>query len=178
MFDPENHAPAHFKCNVAKGDGGGRAKTSAKVMFVCGPPCSGKNAYVAKNRKPGDMVVDYDALMAAISGQPEHEHVEAIKGFVFDARDAITDRIWKRGTPPGVTAWVIHTAPDPALRADYARRGATVVLLDPGMDVCLARAAAERPTEWQRYIREWYARQVAVTPELVRTTTGKSSRAW
>lgn len=38
-----------------------------QVILVCGPPASGKTTFVRNHMVPGDIVVDLDAIMQAIS---------------------------------------------------------------------------------------------------------------
>ena len=44
-----------------------------KVTVVYGPPAAGKSTLVADRWNPGDIVVDWDALLNAVTGQGEHQ---------------------------------------------------------------------------------------------------------
>ena len=65
-----------------------------RVILVAGPPCSGKTTYVTQRAKPGDLVLDQDAIGAAAMRQ----------GLAKVA--AMTDG----------TAWVIRCSPGPTQR--------------------------------------------------------------
>lgn len=130
------------------------------ITVVSGPPCSGKTTYVADNRKDGDVVVDLDALVVALgSGTTWDAKVVALA-----ARAAAIDCVL---SGVGVDAWII----DSNLRSDsrdrYVQAGADFVAVDPGMDVCLARAAG-RPAGTEDVIRGWYAAQDSKDYRLLR----------
>lgn len=42
----------------------------ARVMLVVGPPASGKSTYVESRMKPGDIILDLDAIRSEITGKP------------------------------------------------------------------------------------------------------------
>lgn len=44
--------------------------SAVPLVIVCGPPASGKSAWVAARARPGDVVIDLDAIVAEVSGQP------------------------------------------------------------------------------------------------------------
>src|SRR3990167_4665266 len=76
-----------------------------KVVVVCGPPGSGKSTYVAEHRKPHDIAVDLDALMAAISGRDWYDESPAHLTFAMAARDGIFNRLEQASGVP--TAWIV-----------------------------------------------------------------------
>jgi predicted kinase len=146
-------------CNSAKQDSLPPPEVPGlTVTLVAGPPCGGKNTYVLSQAGPADLVVDFDALAVAL--QPKgstHGHVEAHKQFVFEARDAVLERLRLGGH--GVrAAWVIASAPKKVDRERYRRRyGARVVVVSSPEEVCLRRAMGERPGDWYGYVRDWFA---------------------
>lgn len=125
------------------------------VTLVYGPPCAGKNTYVDRHRAPGDLVLDFDAIVTALGGAGGHDQPEQLRPFAFDCVDAVMRRL-ATGDHIVERAWVIHTAPTRAER-DPFRRGALVALV-PDQAVCEDRARRERPGEWLGYIENWYAR--------------------
>jgi len=123
------------------------------ATLITGSPCSGKNTYVSQHARPGDLIVDYDAIMMALSGHDSHQHSAALKGYVYDARDAVIKR-WMRKRD--IPIWVINSAPKRSLREHYRRQGFTVVTMDASLETCLSRARAERPRTWQDYVRRYF----------------------
>jgi len=123
------------------------------ATLVTGAPCSGKNTYVDQNKQPGDLVVDYDAIMAVLSGHDVHQHSAAIRSYAYDARDAVIKR-WMRKRD--LSIWVINSAPKRSMREYYRGQGFVVVTMDAGLETCLARARAERPAAWQEYVRRYF----------------------
>ncbi|MFI6609291.1 AAA family ATPase [Streptomyces sp. NPDC050507] len=128
------------------------------ITLVAGPPCAGKNRYVAEHKRPGDLVVDFDALIQALGGAGDHDQPDALKRYTYEARDAVVSRLMARRD---VDAWVILSAPDKRARETYMRRSCRTVLVLASEAVCLERARAERPPEWQDYVRNWFTRYEA-----------------
>lgn len=133
---------------------------TTQITLVTGPPCAGKNTYVRHRAKPGDLIVDFDAIISAIGGAGDHDQPEHLKPFALDARDAVVERLFT-ARHDVQTAWIILSAPQAKDRETYRRRGAHVVLLLPDQATCHARARAERPPAWLDYIDGWYS---AYTP--------------
>lgn len=123
------------------------------ATLVAGPPCSGKNYYVAHHKDTGDLVVDFDALMYAVGGDDYYSHPAALKRYVYEARDAVL-RTWLGRKD--VDLWVVLGAPKRADREWYARRGFRVVVMDADRATCLRRARLERPRLWQQYVANYF----------------------
>lgn len=126
----------------------------AAITVVVGPPCAGKSTYIAEQKSPDDVVVDFDRMAQAMGASRAHAATEPVRQVAFAARKAAISRVLG-----GVDAdaWVIHTNPWPGQLSRYQEAGAQVVVLDPGMDECLARAAADgRPDGTEDAIRQWY----------------------
>lgn len=121
------------------------------VRIVVGPPCAGKSTYCAENAEPGDVIVDYDKLASALGSSVAHAADGAVRDAAFAARDAAIDTLLKSGDP----GWIIHTSPQLSSVAKYRAVGAEFIVIDPGIDVCLERAA-ERPEGTAGVIRDWY----------------------
>ena len=152
---------AHERCNAADGARRGnvmRATGAAgNVTVVAGPPCAGKSTWIAEHRHPGDVVVDFDAIAQAL-GAPGRLNLAtsdhaAIRLAARDARAAVIAAA-KRGKYGATRTWVIQT-----WAGDWPD-GVEVVTLDPGAEVCHARADADdRPAETHQVIDQWYAGQ-------------------
>lgn len=134
-----------------------RHARAAQTVLVCGPPCAGKNTLVEQRHKPGDLVVDLDALLDALGGRGDHDQPERLKPAAFDARDAVIDGVFA-GRYAVRAAWIIQSAPTPQARAELRGRGARVVLCLPSIQTCLERAEQMRPPAWTDHVRDWFGR--------------------
>lgn len=125
------------------------------IRVVTGPPCAGKSTYVQDNRGPDDVVVDFDLIAKALGSGANHRPEGAVRDVAFAARDGAVTRVLA-----GVAsdAWLIHTSPTGAQVAAYEDAKAEFIELDPGIDVCLARAQEDgRPNGTAESIAAWYA---------------------
>lgn len=119
-----------------------------------GPPASGKSTYVQAQRKPGDVIVDFDAMSMALGSTVPHDRPEAIGQVTFAARTAAIARIFD-----GVDAdaWIIQTSLDADGVERWGSAGARFVVIDPGLDETIAQARADgRPDSTFQVINEWY----------------------
>jgi predicted kinase len=130
-----------------------------------GAPCSGKSTFVTDNAKGEDIIVDMDriALALAVEGTPEFEYSERIRNIARQARPAIVKgALLAAQGERRLGVWVIHTDPSPQDRQMYRALNASFVELDPGKDVCLARAK-QRPEQnrklSEKVIAEYYQKR-------------------
>jgi HK97 family phage prohead protease len=136
-----------------------------KTVLVYGSACSGKNTYVREHSSEGDLIIDFDALHQAISGLESHEHNQNLIGYVYDARDALLNRVLDKGHTQ--TVWIIHSAPTKADRRKFIDEfGAELIHIDTSKEECLERAAKERPEAWIEYINNWFERYEPEDVEL------------
>lgn len=131
------------------------APAGSVTTLVWGPPCAGKNTYVEQHRQPGDMVVDFDAVMIALGGAGGHDQPTALRPFVFDCIDAVMRRLASGNHVVG-RAWVIQSAPTRVDRDPF--RSGQLVGLVTDIETCKDRAKRERPDAWLGYIDSWYAK--------------------
>ena len=56
-----------------------KSALSTEVHIICGPPGSGKTTFVQKHMQPGDLIIDMDAIVAALTGNksthPDYSNV-------------------------------------------------------------------------------------------------------
>ena len=125
------------------------------MTIVGGPPCAGKSTWIRERAQAGDIVVDFDLLTNALTfgGVAGQEYSEDVGWVAVGARRGAVRAALS--VPRSVDVWIIDTDAD---QKEYP--GAEVVILDPGMDVCLDRAQTQRPERIGGVIREWYAARV------------------
>jgi len=117
------------------------------MILVAGPPCGGKTTYVRNHALPEDKTLDYDDIIEELGATryTRDPHVMAQ-----------AQCLWIERMPS--TTWAILTAPRRSERGRFrAMHHASVVVVMAPMDICLERAASERPLPWQDAIRRWFA---------------------
>lgn len=158
-LNPENIALVHHKCHNAIHERFG-FETMRKVYIVYGSYCAGKNTYVKEIATAKDIVLNIAALYQAITVCPMYANSKSVKRNVFMLRDCILDMI-KTRTGKWNNAFIIGGYP---LRSERERLaevlGAELIYIEEDKETCLARAEAERPAEWQKYIENWFASYV------------------
>lgn len=158
--DPSNLRAACATCNSRAG---ATVRRPGALVVVIGPPCSGKSTWARDAAAPGDITVDFDDL-AVVFGGTRYGRDRLPNRAAAVARAAVVRSLLTR-PPTAATAYIVHTAPNVRAVAEYRAANARLVVLDPGKDICLARARAERPPEWAGYIERWYADPPAVAVE-------------
>ena len=76
-YDPTNLRAACANCNNRRADNKPTEQwrtAKTRIVLVIGPPGAGKTTWVADNKGPNDLVVDYDQLAGAIGGAPNPTH--------------------------------------------------------------------------------------------------------
>lgn len=120
--------------------------------------------------------MDRIALSLAVEGTPEFEYSDAIRNIARQARPAIVrGALLAAQGERRLGVWIIHTDPTASDRQAYRAMGAKFVELDPGKDVCLARAK-ERPEVnrklSERVIADYYQKRTnRVATAMVDTST-------
>jgi hypothetical protein len=126
------------------------------LTVVTGPPCAGKSTYVQRNFRDGDVVIDLDVIASALSGANlnAHDHPRHVRSVAVAATSAAIERALRFGRTP-IRVWVIQCSPSETQRRGYRRAGARIMCLNPGLEVCLDRAAS-RPPHTRALILDWY----------------------
>lgn len=130
------------------------------TTIVCGPPCAGKNHYVHEHSKPGDVVIDWDAIAMELGSPKQHNHPKPMYAQIAAEYDRRLEQL-EQQPPTDRDVWIIRGMPEHTERQQWAARfHAVVVLLTPPVDVLMQRARqrghAVGLTEWA--IRKWFER--------------------
>jgi hypothetical protein len=151
------------------------------LTVVIGPPASGKSTYVLERAEPGDIVIDFDRLAVALSGEggDPHDHPPAVAAVTRAARNAAIETALRHHRT--ATVWLIHSSPGQQRLAEYRSLGAEIVTIDPGRDVVRQRCKGQRPQRMYAVIDEWYRGQAP--PERAATAPvfafpAAQSREW
>lgn len=114
------------------------------VMQVSGPPCAGKSSHIRAHAQAGDLVLDDNQMAARWGGR------DRVPGRAWAVWRLHRARIIAGWSGPG-RLWFTHGDPTPH------SPGVHVLLLDPGRQVCHARADADgRPQVTHQWIDAWY----------------------
>lgn len=98
------------------------------VTLVAGPPAAGKSTYVASQAQPGDLVIDWERLVQAVSVDAGRAQDEPTRRLVGDLRRTAFASLGAAGE--NVRAWVIAGVPSASDRAQLAKEiGATETVL-------------------------------------------------
>lgn len=144
------------------------------LTVVVGPCCAGKSTYVAAKRRADDVVVDVDDLCAALGARDPRRATAYQRAAALKARDAVVEQA-RQGADADV--WLIHSHPSPERLAAYRRQGWAVVVVDPGMEECMRRAAADARPRWTREaIAAWY--DAPPQTQGTATQSAAASREW
>jgi hypothetical protein len=126
-----------------------------QVYIIWGSPLSGKGTLLRQLVKPGDLVMDIDAIWQAVTLQPLYVKPNRVRFNVFPIRDLLLDHI-KTRYGQWYDAYVVGGYPDRYEREQMAAKlGAELIYCDATREQCLERAAA-RPPEWIEYVHEWW----------------------
>ncbi|WP_084963738.1 AAA family ATPase [Thermoactinospora rubra] len=126
------------------------------LYVITGPPAAGKTTWVRERAKPGDVVIDYDAIAAALTIRaPSHGHARIIRDIAYRARAAAIQEALKHTTD--VDVYLIHTLPPADALAKYEEHNAQIVTVDPGRDVVMQRITEQRTRSMVAVAERWYA---------------------
>lgn len=130
-----------------------------KVYIVYGSPLSGKTSLVRELMRPGDIVLDMDALWQAVTFQPEYVKPNNCRFNIFKLRDELLDQI-KTRYGQWCDAYIIGGYPDKYERERLAQTlGAELIFCESTKEECLVRLEASgRPESWREYIESWWER--------------------
>ncbi len=131
-----------------------------KNLIITGAPGSGKTTWVHENMKPGEMVLDLDAIKCALLGNDEfHGQAEGIVPMLTVVRDAVYKALAERKNSS--KCYVITTETDIAvLRQWQVYLNAELKVMDTSKEVCMERVKNDktRPDKERFYslIDKWF----------------------
>ncbi|MEC9346080.1 MAG: AAA family ATPase [Pseudomonadota bacterium] len=117
--------------------------SAADLTIVCGAPGSGKSTWVAAHASDGDTVIDLDAIMAELSGQPIYQ------GYGDWLLPALVERNRRLGALSRAgadhRAWFIVSAPraQDRLRWRALLQPSRLVVIETPADECCRRIARD-----------------------------------
>jgi len=133
-----------------------------KVVLVAGPSGSGKTTFVHAHKQATDIIIDVDALVHALTGQPWYERPPEAWKIALDLRDLLLLRLLK---PSDVrVAWVIASEPDAHARRELAERirAGRVIVLEVDRNECVRRITADSRRSahvqyWSGIVDRWWS---------------------
>ncbi len=129
---------------------------TSNIRIIMGSPCSGKNTFVERNKKDGDIIWDFDGVHTALSGSQSHVHHEHIRKYVFSLRDKFYEDVKKEKKS---NVWIINSSPYKKVRDLFrSEMGAQIIYIERSKEDCLSTASNERPDEWEKYINNYFER--------------------
>lgn len=169
----DNLQPLCRKCHARKTQRERPGQHMTRATIICGPPGSGKTTYVKERQQWGDLVVDVDAILSAISGLAWYEKPGGLLPVALDIRDFLHTAV-RRGIADVDRAWVITSEADAKKRAELARKiqAERVIVLEVSASECLRRISqdARRADSWQQWepiIERWWAQYRRNDGEIV-----------
>ena len=140
------------------------------ITVITGPPCAGKTTYVQKNARPGDIIIDYDALAVALGSTSSHDHDPWLSEVTAAAWAAAIARATQDKSRRDT--WIIDSRPRPERLQAYTRARARYVHLTAGKEELHRRADADgRPPQSHQRIDEFLAATTPRSPARVQSRT-------
>lgn len=121
------------------------------VTLVCGPPCAGKNTYIAQHASPDATIVDLDDIARELGSPRQWLHAPR---YWRPAQDIW----WRRAAQLDGEAYAIRSVPAAADRqrvAEHVRADHVIVLLPPEAELYARAQARPDPHRTRGAIAQW-----------------------
>lgn len=135
-----------------------------KVYIVTGAPGAGKTTFVRKEMREGDLVIDFDAIMSAISGLPWYEKPLELLDYGEAVRKTLLSLLAGRTNEEKLrAAWVITSEARVGSLKDMKRflRAEEVIVLETSPSECLNRIRRDERRKgdwklWEPIVAKWW----------------------
>jgi 5-methylcytosine-specific restriction endonuclease McrA len=130
------------------------------LTIVCGAPASGKSHYVREHARPGDLVLDLDAIVHELSGEPMHSWSrDRWLAMALRKRNAMLGELSKQ--PAWPAAWLIVSEPKAEHRAWWAQtmKPKAIIVIEADEQACMAHAAHDADRDQHHtmlMVRRWW----------------------
>lgn len=146
---------------VEDGDEPATQQSDKEVFIICGAPGSGKTTYASQHHQPGDLIVDMDTIVAALTGdETAHPDYENILDVAIAVRNTLYNII-ENGTGDWKRAFVITSSMnDGAVIALAKQLHATVHYMETTKEECKRRIANDKTRQdkelFYNLVDEWF----------------------
>ncbi|KWZ72352.1 HNH endonuclease [Alloscardovia omnicolens] len=146
------------------------------IHAVIGPPTAGKTTFVHENKNEPDIVLDYDALTAALlpSLTDGHNRPDYLVNTVTAMWASAYNRLVQLPQPTHI--WLIKTLPlmpkSPKLLDEWIALNYTIHVIDPGKQIVVERMShAARNKGAYNVMRAWY--KLGITQDMIDQRTAQ-----
>lgn len=156
FYEPDNLRAACGRCNTTRANKqktqAGWLRSSTRIVLVVGPPAAGKTTWALSKATENDVVIDYDALAAALGPMSAHGATRSRHETTMKLRNLLI-RETQRGELRDVDR-VFLLSTNPNAEAQFPHHEVEVV--DPGREVVEERVKRDRPDEFWELVDRWY----------------------
>lgn len=127
---------------------------------MTGAPGSGKSHYIRSQWQRGDLIIDLDRLVPAITLDTYTNEPKHVLKLAWALRDAAIKHAQRSASYARL--WITETAPT-RQRRDYLRTtlSAKVIVMRAPQDTCIKRAHSQQDRKhgnWSAVIADWFAK--------------------
>ena len=160
---PDNHTNLQTLCHdhhIAKTNReNGVFNQHCEVIVVCGPPGAGKTHYIQQHWQRGDLIIDLDRIVPALTLDAYIQEPQHLLKFAWSMRDAAIKHAVRAANYARL--WIAETAPS-RTRRDYLRLtlNAHIIVLTTTRARCIAntnqQSTGRKSIDWAPLIDDWF----------------------